>query len=185
MKIFSLLFFIIFTLSCYAKSSLKQKYPHGLLTEDYGILEENDLLADAKNITPYPYDINKFQPAYMRWQCFPTKNTKFTYDKWKDNDPWRSETIIVDMCAFGIHAREGNISHHYGGRRAYRIEFCKGLEKKWKQLTRNELYVCLNGSPDSILEEVKGKKNQYEKGWTWNQFKTKKGCHYYFRGGCK
>lgn len=186
MKTLSLFSLIIFSLSGHASSSLKQRYPHGLLTKDYGILDENDLLADTKDITPYPYDINKFQPGYMRWQCFPTRDTKFTYDKWKGNDPWGSASIIVDMCAFGFYAQSGNILHSYTGRRAYRIEFCKGLQKKWKQLTKNESYVCLNGSPDSKLAKAKkGESFSYEKDWTWNQFKTKKGCHYYFQGGCK
>ena len=186
MRILSLVFFITFSLSSYAYSSLRQKYPYGLLTEDYGILDENDLLADAKDNIPYAYDINKFQPGYMRWQCFLTKDTKFTYDKWKGNDPWGSASVIVDMCAFGFHAQSGDISHSYTGRRAYRIEFCKGLEKNWKRLTKSEPYVCLNGSPDSKLEKAKkGESFLYEKDWTWNQFKTKKGCYYYFQGGCK
>lgn len=186
MRIFSLFFLITLSPNVYANSVLKQKYPHGLLTEDYGILEENDLAADAKNNGPYPYDINKFQPAYMRWQCFPTEDTKFTYEKWKGNDPWGSETKIVEMCAYSFYAQNGKISHSYSGRRAYRIEFCKDLQKKWKQLTTNEPYVCLNGSPDSTLKEVKKSKiSLYEKSWTWNQFKTKKGCYYYFQGGCK
>ena len=185
MRIFSIFFFITLSLRGYANLALKQKYPDGLLTEDYGILDENDLGADAKNNKPYPYDINKFQPAYMRWQCFPTKDTKFTYEKWKGNDPWGSETKIVEMCAYSFYAQNGNISHSYSGRRAYRIEFCKDLQKKWEQLTTNEPYVCLNGSPDSTLKEVKKSKVfLYEKNWTWNQFKTKKGCYYYFQGGC-
>lgn len=186
MKTFSIIFFIIFALSAHANSLLKQKYPHGLLTEDYGILDENDLLADAKDITPYPYNINKFQPGYMRWQCFPTKDTEFTYEKWMGSDPSGPASVIVEMCAFGFHTLNGNISHSYGGRRAYQIAFCKRLQEEWNKLTKNELYVCLNGSPDSELKKVKNGKNfQYEKAWTWNQFKTKKGCHYYFQGGCK
>ena len=122
MRIFTFFFLIALSLNGYANSALKQKYPHGLLTEDYGILDDNDLEADAKNNKPYPYDINKFQPAYMRWQCFPTKNTKFTYDKWKGNDPWGSETKIVEMCAYSFYAQDGNISHSYSGRRAFYIE---------------------------------------------------------------
>ena len=87
-----------------------------------------------------------------------------------------SASITVDLCLFSIEVKNTKPAHSYGGRRAYRLVFCKGLEKSWNRLIKNVPYVCLNGHP-GIFEN--GKKN-----WTWEQFKTTKGCESYFQRSC-
>ena len=175
MKLFIL--YIIFLNHAWGESVLQKKYAYGLLTDDYGILNEKDLLADIDDAKPTPYRINEFQPAYRRWQCFPTKDVSFKFETWKDNDPMGSASIIVDLCLFSIEVKNTKPTHSYGGRRAYRLEFCKGMEKSWNRLTKNAPYVCLNGHPETY--------DNSEKHWTWEQFKTFKGCESYFQRSCR
>jgi hypothetical protein len=174
---FFIFYIIIFSTHALAESILQRKYPYGLLTDDFGILKENDLLADTVTATPTPYKINEFQPAFRRWQCFPTKDVSFEYETWKANDPMGSESIIVDLCVFSIEVKNTRPTHSYGGRRAYRLAFCKKLQKSWNRLTKNESYVCLNGHPEHYKHN--------KKNWTWEQFKTSKGCESYFQRSCR
>ena len=88
-----------------------------------------------------------------------------------------SASVIVDLCLFSIEVKNTKPTHSYGGRRAYRLEFCKELEKNWNRLTKNAPYVCLNGHPESY--------DKGEKHWTWEQFKTSKGCESYFHRSCR
>ncbi len=157
----------------FAKSDFKSNYPHGLLTDDYGILQEIDLEADAKDVVQtYPYNIHAFRSAYRRWQCFPVQDVSFSVETWKDNDPMGAHDIIVDLCLFSIEIKNSRPTHFYSGRRAYRLSYCNELKKTWNKLTSEEKYVCLNGEPGSLIHS--------EKSWTWNKFKTFKGCESYW-----
>ncbi len=168
MKIFLTFLFVFYSQYVISESDLKRKFPHGLLTEDYGILSEKDLLINAKEGEVVPFDMNKFHPGFRRWQCFNIKDVTFQFNTWKAPDPMGAYDIIVDLCLFSITVKNNNPPHVYGPRRAYRLPFCKNLQLKWKAKTKNETYVCLNGHPSTL-----------EKGemyWTLTQFKTKKGC---------
>lgn len=173
-----LIFIVTLTfLGCFFdKKSLREQYPDGLLTDDYGILTEEDLLFDISQGSSHPYNINEYQSGYYRWQCFPTKNVTFNFGKWRDNDPLGPSDIIVTLCFFGIKVKTDGLSHTYIDRRARRIEFCEGLQEKWKLLTANQDYVCINGEPDGLEGN--------EKSWTWNKVKTRRGCTSLFEGDC-
>lgn len=168
--------FFLFSLTALGQSLLRGKYPHGLLTDDFGILSEEDLLHDMKIGDATPYDIKSSVSRYPRWQCFPIKEVMFKYDKWKANDPLGSSHIIVTMCYFGIEARTGELTHIYIDRRARRLEFCQAKEKEWERLIQGQTHICLNGEADHL----EGKK----KNWTWVKAKTKNGCISLFEGDC-
>ncbi len=160
----------------YNQKSLREQYPDGLLTDDHSMLGKEDLLYDIKQGNPRPYNISELQSGYYRWQCFPTKNVIFKFDKWRDSDPLGPSDIIVTLCLFAIEVKTDGFSHVYLDRRARRIEFCEEFQKKWKLLTANQDYVCINGEPDGLV----GK----QKSWTWNKVKTQKGCVSLFEGDC-
>jgi len=157
-------------------TSLQMKYPDGLLTDDYGILEEADLFFDIKNGNPRKYDINEMQPGYYRWQCFRVEDIKFKYSTWRAPDPMGAFKIIVWMCDFSFTINNQKISHFYYDRRARRIEFCRGIFKDWKKIRNGQKYVCLNGEPNLLENNVKA--------WTWNKVKSKNGCTSLFEGDC-
>lgn len=169
-----LLLFFFTTLS--RPISLREKYPDGLLTDDYGILNDADLLKEIKNGTPRPYDKTQFQPGYNRWQCFSLKNVKFGYEKWRDSDPGGPYGVIVDMCDFYFDVRQNKIRNYYHDRRARRLEYCQGVEKIWIELTKKQTHVCICGDASSTEDG--------ETFWTWIKYKTKLGCDSLFEGEC-
>ncbi len=177
MKEFIFFFVVFFQPIFKLNINFKDKYPFGLLTQDYGILDEEDLLIDSRSAKPTTYDIEEFQPAYRRWQCFPTKDVSFNFETWRDNDPMGAAVDIIDLCAFSFEVKNVKPIHTYGGRRAYKLGYCEELKNNWNSLTKDEAYVCLNGHPE-IYENN-------EKHWTWEQFKTRKGCKSYFGPRCK
>lgn len=164
-------------------STLKEKYPYGLLTDDYGHLTEEDLLEDMKDANPRPYRLDsKMDGGFFRWQCFPVKDVKPKYRYWKDTDPLGYAHVIVTMCDFEFTVQDRKIKHLYHGRRAKEQTYCNDFKKHFERITKNEKYICLNGEPRSL--ETDKTTNTQTKYWVWNRIKTKKGCHSYF-GDCE
>ncbi len=182
--------FIIFSASLVALSfdllafsSLVERYPQGLLTKDYGILTEKDLVFDVEKWGELPqYDVTKSQPGHVRWQCFRTREANYSYSTWRDNDG--PNNSMVTLCDFRIWIKSTEPAHHYYGRRAWPVENCRDFHQVWKRLTRGEEYICLSGHPNSLEKANKNEKYRNIKGWTWSKSKTKKGCHSYFVGDC-
>lgn len=155
---------------------LQKKYPDGLLTDDFGILKENDLLSDIREGNPRKYEVKEDQAGYYRWQCFPVKDVKLNYSTWKENDPQGPSDIITNLYDFHLTIQGIPYNHFYYGRRAVNYYSFWKFYKEWKRTTKGEKYVCLNGEPQSVT----GK----EKSWFWNKIQTKKGCMSLFSGEC-
>ncbi len=178
MKYFLVILIIFLTVNKqFAASSLQMKYPDGLLTDDYGILQEADLLFDIKNGNPRKYNISEMQSGYYRWQCFKVEDVKFKYSTWRAPDPMGAFNIIVWMCDFSFTVKNQGISHFYYDRRARRIEFCRAYASDWKKIKSGQKFVCLNGEPESLTNN--------QKAWTWNKLKSKNGCTSLFEGDCE
>ena len=119
MKTITFVIALLFLNICLPQS-LHTKYPDGLLTEDFGILNEADLLKEIKNGNPRPYNTKEMQSGYNRWQCFPLKDVKFKIEKWRAPDPMGQFDVIVNMCDFSFDVRQKNQINLYHDRRARR-----------------------------------------------------------------
>lgn len=53
--------------------------------------------------------------------------------------------------------------------------------RQWRQLAKNENIVCLNGDGSDVMVDPKLEKYFL---WTWEKFRTRKGCYSYFAGEC-
>ena len=181
--IFFVIVFVTFSFDLLAFKPLMERYPQGLLTKDYGILTEKDLLFDVEKWGEYPqYDVTRYQPGQVRWQCFRTKEVSYSYSTSRDNEG--PNNSMITLCDFRIWIKSTEPAHQYSGRRAWPVENCRDLHQVWKRLTRGEDYLCLSGHPDSLEKADKNEKFQNIKEWTWSKIKTKKGCHSYFVGDC-
>jgi hypothetical protein len=175
MRTFICFFILFYCLPVLSKSLLQEKYSHGLLTDDYGILNEADLLYEIKTAKVTPYKMEEHQPAYQRWQCFETKKIKFLYNTWRDDysDFGRGATL----CDYSFEVNDDAGVHHlYVARRAKEVVDCRALFREWKKLKKDSKYTCILGEPGSYENK--------EKGWTWGKTKTKNGCMSYFVGEC-
>ena len=184
MKLFFVL--IVFTcifISCTTTSSRFPKYPYGLLGDDYGILNEDDLGTYAWIVTePVPFSQRKSNLAYMYWQCFPIGTIKKmrcrTID---DNDP---ENIIADAEVWIETETE---IHEYEFRRGLERAVCKYHIENWKKLLKGESAFCFGGKPVTSEEVKLNNKTKTKIGWVYDKIKTKKGCYAYFgedKGDC-
>ncbi len=157
-----------------SKSLLQEKYPQGLLTDDYGVLNKTDLVYETqRGVTPYKLEDDL--SAYQRWQCFETKKIKFLYDVRRDDYSDFGHGAILCDYSFEVNDDAG-VHHFYIARRAKEITDCRALFREWKKIRKNSQYAC-------ILGEAGSYKNK-EKAWTWGKTKTKNGCMSYFVGEC-
>ncbi|HLB59807.1 MAG TPA: hypothetical protein VJL87_06990 [Bdellovibrionota bacterium] len=165
-----LLFFLPVTFT--SNQSMVSKfpqYPYGLLTDDYGILTENDLKQNADRAGPKPYSLNSH--AYEYWQCFPVKDISFFCEYFEVDDPQKP---FADT-----HVRinlKGHF-HEYITRRPWDQSMCHQMIRDFKTLVRNSNAACISGP---FPQEEDG--NVY---WTFGRLKTKKGCVSYFIGECE
>lgn len=171
--------FLLFGFQNFAQT-LHEKYPRILLNEDHGVLKEPDMFRSDDRSRPYtPQMVTSFE-----WQCFPIKDLKVKYRKWRDADGMGPSNVIVTMCDFDIWNKKVTPVQDYGGRRAKEVTYCNEFRAYWKKLTKLETYICLSGESVGVeMEKVDGKPQKVQ-GWVWNAIKTKKGCYSYFDENC-
>jgi hypothetical protein len=174
-----LLFLTFFSFSCVAypiKTSSfisKSSYDYDLLGEGFGIIGREDIAINDCQATPRPFSIES--TSYQYWQCFEVKQSRLYCDG-KGYDESEKKWMTV-MVISGI--KEGSL-HEYITRRAIPLTECQVFEQDWKRLVENEKYVCVSGS----FNRKENSKGQWKSNWTFDRFKTKKGCESYFEGGC-
>jgi hypothetical protein len=153
--------------------ALKAAYPYGLLTDDYGILNMDDLKINTCIATPSPFT-EKFH-SYPYWQCFEVKNAKMVCEGNK-YDPDQKTRVALQVLS-GV--RNGEL-HEFLARRLWSVESCQNRKKNWHKLIKGEQYVCISG--DLISKHVENGKTRWV--WTYGRFKTTKGCDSYFADEC-
>lgn len=161
--------------------SMKQKYPDGLLTNDYGILNEKDLADYTKQMKPMPFTGG--HSGYNYWQCFPRKNISVKLEDlgyssedfdWKDTVAEISITVWI----------KPGVVHEYAMRRFFTVhDFLKDFNH-WHQLMHKEKYVCLAGHFVGHEKYIERGVEVESYGWIFDKIKTKKGCASYFTGNC-
>lgn len=154
---------------------LKKAFPYGLLTDDFGILNKQDLKTNTCIAEATPFSEKDKISSYPYWQCFEVKNSKMICERGK-YDP--HEKVVMSMLVVsGI--QDGEM-HEFISRRPLPLRSCRLYQKDWQKFTRSEKYICISGSdPDKQIKEMKIV-------WTWifGRYKTRKGCDSYFRGEC-
>ena len=115
------------------RQALLSRYPYGLLTDDYGILNEDDLKVNTCMATPSPFSEKKPNSAYSYWQCFEVKTAKLICEGRKyDPDEKTRVTWLV------LSAKLNGASHEYMARRNMPVRSCELYQKEWRKHTRNE-----------------------------------------------
>ena len=100
--IWLILSFFIYLSSWSAEAAMPYRilYPYGLLTEHYGILNnEVDLAVDTWRGIPHPYSEYGFNGGYPYWSCFPTSQTSIEYKTWRGEDGMDRADKIFSLCS--------------------------------------------------------------------------------------
>jgi len=154
---------------------LKKEFPYGLLTDDFGILNKQDLKTNTCIAQPVSFSEENRISSYPYWQCFEVKNSKMTCERGKFDS---HEKAVMSMLVVSS-VRNGEF-HEFISRRPISLESCRLYQKDWQRFTQNEKYVCVSGH--SILKELRGSKTRWV--WIFGRYKTRKGCDSYFDGEC-
>ncbi|MHB1947984.1 MAG: hypothetical protein ACYCQI_07715 [Gammaproteobacteria bacterium] len=181
MKLISIAFFFLCLLLCIEANAVSQnaqkKYPYVLLSNDYGILNENDLGDFSWGLQRQPFN-PKMVFGGNYWQCFPRESIKITLKDtgsssddfgWRDNIANLKMEVFVNQYIVHVYEMRKNLSI---------IDFEKRFNK-WRDIMNGEKYVCLAG--DFINYEHKNE-NGIDRdvyGWIFEKIKTKKGCDSY------
>ena len=176
-----ILFILMFLSSTQTNEKLFTRRPHfGLLTPGYEIVTKDDLAYDESTRIMVPYDPND-PIGPLRWQCFPKGEVDARFDSWRGTDGMGAWNKIYKMCSIEIEVHHNGEIHDYVDRRAHQVEFCQDFIQAWKRVTDHEPIVCLNGDGGGYDRD---EKHGQSKLWTWEKFKTRKGCYSYFEGEC-
>jgi hypothetical protein len=154
---------------------LKEKFPHGLLTDAFGILSKQDLQSNTCIAGPVPFSKEGKPVPYPYWQCFEVKKSRMFCEPGKYDS---HEKAIMSILVLS-EVRDDEL-HEFISRRPISLKSCRLYQKDWQKFTKNENYVCISGSEGD--KEIKDTKTV----WTWifGRYKTKKGCDSYFLGHC-
>jgi len=157
------------------------KHPYNLLTPGYGIITEDDLAYDNFRREIGPYNPEK-SLSELYWQCFPAENVKAGFNAWVGPDGMGPQDGLYTMCSIELSVHANNEIQTFADRRAHQIDFCLEFTKQFKRLTKNQKFICLDGEGGAYDGTDKNVGRQ--KLWTWEKFKTKKGCYSFFAGEC-
>ena len=146
---------------------LKSKFPYGLLTDDFGILTNDDLAINDCLATPTPVAVRSH--AYSYWQCFESKKISFSCDSSGIPDKYEG---VMGLVVAGI--TTDPIRHNYIESRLWPIKDCKRFVKDAAKILKGTRYACISGSV--IGNEFTSIPEKETMSWTFERIKTKKGC---------
>jgi len=151
----------------------KEKYPYPLLTNDYGILNEQDLARYARGMRPRPFNLEN-SGGYQYWQCFPRSKVSITLEDFgysTEDVGW--EDTLSDLT-IRIYVSP-TIIHEYQMRRPWPVFEYLPRFKRWHKLMANQKYVCFAGSFGSKEKVIEENIPREIYSWTFEKIKTKKG----------
>ncbi len=154
---------------------LKKEFPYGLLTDDFGILNKQDLKTNTCIAEPMPFSNGNRLSSYPYWQCFEVKNSKMVCERGKFDS--HEKAVMSMLVVSGM--RDGEL-HEFISRRPIPLRSCRLYQKDWQKFTKNEDYVCVSGADPG--KESKDAKTAWV--WIFGRYKTRKGCDSYFHGEC-
>ena len=156
-----------------AKIGVKDRFPFALLTDDFGILNVNDMAMNACDADPVAF--SWVPGSYPYWQCFPINQISFRCDPAGPSGKAKEETalLLIDIVGQQRHQQ-------YVPRRAMEMSNCRWFQQNWKTAIRKQQFACLSGS----FSGFEGAGDRGVAIWVFDKFKTKRRCQSYFHGGC-
>jgi hypothetical protein len=154
---------------------LRELFPYALLTDDFGILNKNDLKINQCIAEPSLFSENN-HTFYPYWQCFELKDVKMVCEGKKYSAEEKSQMSMLVISSL----RNGELNE-FISRRSLKVNTCHLYLHDWLKFTNNEQHVCISGSFINSEIDKTGKKKWV---WIFDRYKTKKGCDSYFQGAC-
>ncbi len=189
--LFILFFFFPFAAQA-LNAELKQKYPHAVLTKDYGLLNKIDLDSELDGVKHAPLFSTKTK-GYIYWQCFPRDSVRLSLEDIGDSPEDDPESDVryhgENNAKFIITAwGKRGIVHKYVMWSSFPTSQTEGKFKDYIKFMRGEKNVCIAGS--YLEKKVAIVKGEIETNrsliyyWGFEKVKTTKGCKAYHANGC-
>lgn len=164
---------------------LIKEYPNVLISQDYGILNENDMiLYTHKMAGTVPFHGGKKEHGYFYWQCFPRDHVSVTLeDTGNSPEEMVGSDTMADM-SITVNVAPG-VFHEYTMRALAPADLYEAMFHNWRSLMKNEKNICLGGQFGEHVHRIRSnglKQEVYT--WTFDELKTKKGCDSYFYEKC-
>ena len=153
---------------------LKKLFPYALLTDDFGVLNKDDLKISECIAAPVPFSEGR-SSSYPYWQCFDTRDAKMDCEGKKYSAEKKSRMTMLVISG----ERNGELNE-FISRRPLKLSSCRLYKKDWEKFTKGEKYICISG--DFIGPEIEDGKKKLV--WIFDRYKTKKGCDSYFQAAC-
>lgn len=157
----------------FAFSKLPSNPPYELLNGDQGILTATDLAINSCAENPKTFSKSL---AYTYWKCFPKTSVRIVCDSKNADGQNDKKSTILFISVLG---ESEDIT--YVPRHAIDLRNCRWFMKRWDEQTEKQKYVCLLGTSAGYLNEMAQHKEQI---WSFDAFKTKKGCTSWFNKAC-
>lgn len=162
--------------------SVQKKFSYVLLTNDYGILRENDLAAYTWGMKPRPFLVNEDSGGYNYWQCFPRNIVTITLrDEGYSAEEFGWKDTLAEL-KIEVRIKPGTI-HRYEMRAVRLVHDYEKRFHYWHKLMKGEKYVCLAGSFGRREQKRENGIDLSVYSWTFDKIRTKKGCDSYW-GDC-
>lgn len=171
MKFFLMLIFVLS--SCSNISPLQSKYPMKLLSNDHGILTEEDMYDKG-----FQVKIEEFgtEPSSEpRWICFETINFKS-----KCIDVGYSEELKENSADLDFVVKQEGKELRLDFNSIVSNDTCEEHRSTWKKIMTGEKYFCVSATMLAIDQKDANKISGF-----FRRLKTKKGCDSWFEGDCK
>ncbi|MBI3018339.1 MAG: hypothetical protein HYY61_00370 [Deltaproteobacteria bacterium] len=146
---------------------------YGIITDDYGIVTDEDIRKEAEISEPQPI-IEEFSP-FMVWQCLRLVHV------WMECIPTGDEIV---PCSPGVSAilkiYDGEALYEFITRRPMEIDSCDDMISQWHHLMDGEEVACVSASYDLDLPISDNDPWFRYSSWTINRVKSHQGSWSYF-----
>lgn len=179
---FLILLVLTFSRTWAISTNINKEYLYTLLTEDYGILSDNDLAAYTWGKSPRSFD-GKWSGSHNYWQCFPRDKISVTLEDLghsSEDVGWKDTLANLTITVYAT----PNVIHEYSMNDLYLTSIYEKHFNLWHKIMKGEKYVCLAGNFVDIEKKTEDGKTKEIYGWIFDKIKTKKGCDSNFMGDC-
>jgi hypothetical protein len=147
---------------------LREKFPFGLLGDDFGVLTTNDLAINACFVKkPKPFKLGAMDP-YEYWQCFETKKIKLACAERGVSNKAEGPEARVEISVFDTQSK-----HVFFANRPWALQDCTSFLRDLKKLIKDVKHACISAAYIGIESEESGKTTY---AGVFHRLKTKKGC---------
>lgn len=169
---------IVFLLCCLLSVSCTKRH-YLLMTEDYGILNREDLDFESE-FAPLNQTANFRPPYFHAWQCFPLKHYEIYCDARGFDVPQEKLDKYEPVGQVVLKIHHDSEIFEFSTKRPYDYKYCFELESEWNAIFEGQPYGCVAGQHLESESLTANKDVISHSHWEIRQLKSLTGYWTYF-----